>query len=140
MSKWENRWLHRGVGIPLGPQARNDPHPDLPCDGAHATDGVWASRRQHLIQHHYADGCLGPLRGEAWARNRGPISALYRPIERRSTSERLPLICCFLPGEPSSLRDHLKMPVTLCEWTLFTIDYGGRSRWDHDFDIIAVRR
>jgi hypothetical protein len=32
------------------------------------------------------------------------------------------------------------MPVTLCEWTLFTTEYGGRARWDHDFDIIAVRR
>src|ERR1700676_4946312 len=32
------------------------------------------------------------------------------------------------------------MPVTLCEWTLFTTEYRGRARWDHDFDIIAVRR
>jgi hypothetical protein len=32
------------------------------------------------------------------------------------------------------------MPVTLCEWTLFIIYYGCRSRWNHDFDIIAVRR
>src|ERR1700716_3332498 len=31
------------------------------------------------------------------------------------------------------------MPVTLGEWTLFTIEYGGRARWNHDFDIIAVR-
>src|ERR1700722_10100843 len=31
------------------------------------------------------------------------------------------------------------MPVTLREWALFTFDYGGRARWDHDFNVIAVR-
>ena len=32
------------------------------------------------------------------------------------------------------------MPVTLCEWTLFTTEHGGRAGWDHDFNVIAVRR
>ena len=32
------------------------------------------------------------------------------------------------------------MPVTLCEWTLFTAEYRSRARWDHDCDIFAVRR
>jgi hypothetical protein len=32
------------------------------------------------------------------------------------------------------------MLVTLCEWTQLITGYGGRARWDHDFDVIAVRR
>ncbi len=31
------------------------------------------------------------------------------------------------------------MSIALFEWTLFTTEYRGRARWDHDFDIIAVR-
>jgi hypothetical protein len=32
------------------------------------------------------------------------------------------------------------MPVTLCERTRFITEYRGRARWNHDFDVIAVRR
>ena len=32
------------------------------------------------------------------------------------------------------------MSITLFEWTLFTTKYRSRARWDHDLNIIAVRR
>ena len=32
------------------------------------------------------------------------------------------------------------MSIALFEWTLFTTEYRGRARWNHVFDIIAVRR
>jgi hypothetical protein len=32
------------------------------------------------------------------------------------------------------------MSIALFEWTLFTTEYRGRARRNHDFDIIAVRR
>jgi hypothetical protein len=35
-------------------------------------------------------------------------------------------------------RDHLEMPVTLCERALFTTEYPSRARRDHDFNVVAV--
>ena len=118
---------------------RNDPAPDLLCEDAHATDGVRASSRQHLVQYPYADGCFGLLRGEAACsqpRSDQRLVAAHRRFDQRPFA----IICCFLPGQSSALRDHLEMPVTLCEWTLFTTEYRSRTRWDHDCDIFAVRR
>jgi hypothetical protein len=54
-----------GALVHMQDGARNDPYPDLLCGDAHATDGVRASGRQHLVQNHHADGCLGLLRGGA---------------------------------------------------------------------------
>jgi hypothetical protein len=48
------------------------------------------------------------------------------------------MICCFLPGQPSTLGDYFEMPVTLCERNQFITGYGSRARWNHDFDLIAV--
>jgi hypothetical protein len=39
------------------------PNPAMLRDDVHATNGVRASGRQHLVQHCY--GCLSPLSGEA---------------------------------------------------------------------------
>ncbi len=41
------------------------PNPRLLCDDRLATDGIWASSRQHPVQHRHADGSLGLLGGEA---------------------------------------------------------------------------
>ncbi len=41
------------------------PNPRLLCDDRLATDGIWASRRQHPVQHCPADGSFGLLGGEA---------------------------------------------------------------------------
>ncbi len=41
------------------------PNPRLLCDDRLATDGIWASRCQHPVQHRHADGSLGLLGGEA---------------------------------------------------------------------------
>jgi len=41
------------------------PNPRLLCDDRLAADGVWASGRQHPVQHRHADGSLGLLGGEA---------------------------------------------------------------------------
>jgi hypothetical protein len=62
------RWAvngRNGALVHMQDGARNDLHPDRLCDDAHATDGVRASRRQHLVQYSHADGCLGLLCGEA---------------------------------------------------------------------------
>ena len=32
------------------------------------------------------------------------------------------------------------MSITLFEWPLFTTEHRGRARWDHDLNILAVRR
>ena len=97
------------------------------------------SGRQHLVQHYYADGYLSLLRGEAV---RSQLTSDQRLVatHRRFDQQAFAIICCFLLGQPSSLPDHLEMPVTLCESILFTTEYGGRAWWYHNFDIIAVRR
>jgi len=41
------------------------PTPRLLCDDRLATDGIWASGRQHPIKHRHADGSLGLLGREA---------------------------------------------------------------------------
>ena len=41
------------------------PNPRLLCDDRLATNEVWASGRQHPVQHRHADGSLGLLGGEA---------------------------------------------------------------------------
>ena len=62
-----------------------DPHPDLLCDDAPATNGVRASRRKHLVQYHDANGCLGLLSGKlARSQPRSdqclmPVPSSFRP-------------------------------------------------------------
>ena len=75
---------------------------------------------RHPIQERNADGHLGLLGGEAACsqpRSDQRLVAAHRCFGQRA----LAIICCYLPGQPSSLRDHLEMPVTLCERTQFII-------------------
>jgi len=55
----ERRWCTRQI------QGEMAPNPRLLCDDRLATDGIWASGRQHPVQHRHADGSLGLLGGEA---------------------------------------------------------------------------
>jgi hypothetical protein len=55
----EQRWCTWPV------QGEMTPNPKLLCDDRLATDGIWASGRQHPVQHRDADGSLGLLASKA---------------------------------------------------------------------------
>src|SRR5208282_3196733 len=76
------------------------------CDDALATNGDRASCLKHPIQNRDADGCLGLLGGEAACSQPRSDQCLVS-AHRRFDQRALAIICCFLPGQPSSLGDHL---------------------------------
>ncbi len=53
------RWCTWRLEVEIAPNLR------LLCDDRLATDGIWASGRQHPVQHRHADGGLGLLGCEA---------------------------------------------------------------------------
>jgi hypothetical protein len=53
------RWCTRPV------QGEVTPNPKLLCDDRLAADGIWASGRQHPVQHNHAEGSLGLLASKA---------------------------------------------------------------------------
>jgi hypothetical protein len=79
----ERRWCTWPV------QDEMTPNPKLLRDDRLATDGIWASGRQHPVQHSHADGSLGRLAsnvaGSAEARSttrNDPLSFLLRSVGR----------------------------------------------------------
>src|ERR1700676_2795742 len=104
---------------------------------AHPTDGIRASGSQHLVQHRDADGYLGLLSLETACSQPGSDQRLVA-ANRRFDRRALAIICCLLPSQSSLFRDHLEMPVTLCERTWFTTEHGRRAWRNHDLNIIAV--
>ena len=90
--------------------------------------------RKHPNWDRNADGRLRLLGGEAACsqpRSDQRIVAAHRRFDERP----LAIVCCSLPRQPSFLRDHLKMSITLVERTLFATEYRGRARRNRDFDI-----
>jgi hypothetical protein len=94
--------------------ARSQPSLELLRGGALATNRVRATNRQHLVQNSSAAGCLSLLGGEAACSQPRSDQCLVS-AHRRFDQRALAIICCFLPSQSSSLREYLKMPVTLCE-------------------------
>src|SRR3954451_8853315 len=74
------------------------PNPTLLSDDRLATDGIWASSRQHPVQHRHADGRLGLLsRKTAGAQTRsdqrfvaGPLSFLLMSVGRNRSPPAKP--------------------------------------------------
>jgi len=70
---FEGRWCTRRLEVEIAP------NPQLLCDDRLATDGIWASSRQHPVQHRHADGSLGLLGGEAAGSQPGSDQRLIAP-------------------------------------------------------------
>jgi hypothetical protein len=113
---------------------RDDPSPKPLCDDPLAADRIRASGRQHPIQDRHADGSLGlPGRETTGAQSRSDqnFATAYCRFDQRAST----VAGRRLPRQPSPVRNHLQMAVTLCGRTRFTAGDGRRARRDHHFSM-----
>ena len=88
-----------------------------------------------------ADGRLGLLGGEANVLVAEVRSAPCSGPIVVSNERPFPIVCCFLPGQPSFLVIISRSRSTLFEGsTCSPLSTAVETRWDHDLNIIAVRR
>jgi hypothetical protein len=82
------------------------------CDHELATRGFQVPGRQHFVQYHDANGCVGLLGGKdtrLQPRSDQGLVSPHRCLDQRA----LAIICRFLPGKSSLFCNHLQVAITL---------------------------